>query len=57
MTHGNDQPDRTAAEAALLALVDEGRAERHALGDDALWTSAGPINSNRRAAAAATSTP
>ena len=37
MTHGNDRPDRIAAEAALLALVDEGRAERHALGGDALW--------------------
>jgi 2-hydroxychromene-2-carboxylate isomerase len=34
----NDLPDRAAAERALLALVAEGRAERHALGDDALWT-------------------
>ena len=41
MTSGNDRPDRIAAETALLALVDEGRAERHALGDDALWTTAG----------------
>jgi hypothetical protein len=40
MTSGNDRPDRTAAEARLLALVDEGRAERQALGDDALWTTA-----------------
>jgi hypothetical protein len=37
MTRGNDRPDRLAAEAALLELVDGGRAERHALGDDALW--------------------
>jgi hypothetical protein len=47
MTAGNDRPDRQAAEAALLALVDEGRAERDALGDDALWTAA-----NLRAGAA-----
>jgi predicted DsbA family dithiol-disulfide isomerase len=38
MTHGNDQPDRHAAEAALLALVYDGRAERHPFGADALWT-------------------
>jgi hypothetical protein len=43
LTHGNDRPDRTAAEAALLALVAEGRAERHALGDDALWMAADRI--------------
>lgn len=41
MTHGNDSPDRLAAESALLALVAEGRAERHALGGDAIWTVAG----------------
>ena len=38
MTVGNDLPDRPAAERALLGLVAEGRAERHPLGDDALWT-------------------
>lgn len=38
LTHGNDAPDRVAAEAAMLALVAHGHAERHALGDDALWT-------------------
>ncbi len=38
LTVGNDLPDRTAAERALLALLAEGRAERHALGNDALWT-------------------
>jgi predicted DsbA family dithiol-disulfide isomerase len=37
MTHGNDAPDRSAAEAALLELAAEGRALRQALGDDALW--------------------
>lgn len=41
LAHGNDRPDRTAAELALLALVSEGRAERHALGGDAIWTVAG----------------
>jgi 2-hydroxychromene-2-carboxylate isomerase len=38
---GNDRPDRLAAEDALLALVAEGRAVRHPLGDDALWTTPG----------------
>ncbi|MGH2856960.1 MAG: hypothetical protein ACRDMJ_05690 [Solirubrobacteraceae bacterium] len=37
MTHGNDAPDRRAAEAALIELVGAGRATRVALGDDALW--------------------
>ena len=41
MAAGNDAPDRRAAEAALLALVAEGRAERHSLGDDAVWTVSG----------------
>ena len=43
MTKSNDAPDRRAAEVALLALVDEGRAVRHALGDDALWTKPGGV--------------
>ena len=34
----NALPDRQAAERALLELVSEGRAQRHPLGDDALWT-------------------
>jgi DSBA-like thioredoxin domain len=38
MASGNDAPDRGAAEAALITLVGDGRAERHPLGDDALWT-------------------
>ncbi len=40
MTHGNDAVDRTAAEAALIALAAAGRATRRALGDDALWLAA-----------------
>ncbi|MDE3130896.1 MAG: DsbA family protein [Acidobacteriota bacterium] len=38
LVHGNDLPARADAERALLALVAEGRAQRHPLGDDALWT-------------------
>ncbi|HTA14999.1 MAG TPA: DsbA family protein [Solirubrobacteraceae bacterium] len=37
MTHGNNAPDRPAAERALIELVGEGSARRVALGDDALW--------------------
>lgn len=37
LTHGNDLPERAAAEAALLELVAAGRAVRRPLGDDALW--------------------
>ncbi len=37
MTHGNDAPDRAAAEAALIELVGAGKAVRQSLGDDALW--------------------
>lgn len=40
LTHGNDSPDRAAAEAALLELVGAGAALREPLGDDALWRSA-----------------
>jgi predicted DsbA family dithiol-disulfide isomerase len=40
MTHGNDAPDRRAAESSLIELVAEGRAARVALGDDALWLTA-----------------
>jgi predicted DsbA family dithiol-disulfide isomerase len=38
LARGNDRPDRVAAEIALLQLVADGRAERHALGGDALWS-------------------
>jgi hypothetical protein len=41
MTPGNNAPDRAAAEDALIELVGEGRAERFALGQDALWRLAG----------------
>jgi 2-hydroxychromene-2-carboxylate isomerase len=37
---GNDDPDRAGAEAALLALVADGRARKAPLGDDAVWTPA-----------------
>ncbi len=37
MAPGNNPPDRTAAERALIELVGDGRARRTALGDDALW--------------------
>jgi predicted DsbA family dithiol-disulfide isomerase len=40
LTHGNDTPERAAAEAALLELVAAGEAVRHPLGDDAVWQSA-----------------
>jgi hypothetical protein len=50
MTHGNDRPDRSAAEAALLQLAADGRAERHALGDDALWTAPDHSGGQRLAA-------
>ncbi|HUY59784.1 MAG TPA: DsbA family protein [Solirubrobacteraceae bacterium] len=38
LTHGNDLTDRNGTERALLALVADERAERQALGGDALWT-------------------
>jgi predicted DsbA family dithiol-disulfide isomerase len=41
LARGNEQPDRAAAETALLGLVSEGRALREPLGDDALWRHAG----------------
>lgn len=40
MASGNNQPDRAAAESALIELVGEGVARRIALGDDALWLAA-----------------
>src|SRR6201985_2151981 len=40
MTHGNDAPDRAAAEAALIELVADGKATRQSMGDDALWRAA-----------------
>lgn len=55
MTEGNDRPDRQAAETALLALVYDGRAERHPLGDDALWIAANRTAGDRLAASGLTS--
>lgn len=53
MAAGNDLPDVRAAELALLALVDEGRAERHPLGGDAVWTApGGPVPPSLPAVAA-----
>jgi predicted DsbA family dithiol-disulfide isomerase len=40
LTEGNDLPDRSAAETALLELVASGDATRRPLGDDALWQAA-----------------
>ena len=37
LTRGNDAPDRTGGETAMLALVADGSATRTPLGDDALW--------------------
>jgi hypothetical protein len=40
LTEGNNPPDRSAAEMALLELVASGDAVRRPLGDDALWQAA-----------------
>ena len=40
LTHGNDAPDRAAAESELIELVADGRVVRTPLGDDAVWQSA-----------------
>ena len=40
LAHGNDAPDRGAAERQLLELVADGRATRRPAGDDALWAAA-----------------
>jgi protein-disulfide isomerase-like protein with CxxC motif len=37
MAHGNEAPDRSATERALIELSGEARVHREALGDDALW--------------------
>jgi predicted DsbA family dithiol-disulfide isomerase len=50
MARGNDRPDRLAAETALIELVADGRAQRHALGDDALWSAPGHSDSRGLAA-------
>ena len=54
LTRGNDRPDRVAAEAAMLELVAAGRAERVALGGDALWVATGePVDRRLTASGAA----
>jgi predicted DsbA family dithiol-disulfide isomerase len=54
LAEGNDRPDRPGAELALIELVHDGRAERHALGGDALWTvPGGPTPPDLLAVAAA----
>ena len=57
MTHGNDQPDRLAAETALLELVHAGRVERRALGDDALWMAADQTDGSDLVTAATVTNP
>jgi 2-hydroxychromene-2-carboxylate isomerase len=42
MARHNQEPDRAAAEGALIALVASGEATRTALGDDALWSPRAP---------------
>jgi 2-hydroxychromene-2-carboxylate isomerase len=42
MARHNQEPDRAAAEGALIALVASGEATRTALGDDALWSPSAP---------------
>ena len=37
MVHNNEDPDRVAAEVALIELAGAGNVRRTALGDDALW--------------------
>lgn len=41
MAHGNEPPDRNAAERALIELAGEESVQRVALGDDALWLALG----------------
>ena len=41
MAAGNDPPDRTRAEQAMMALVGEGRARQLPLAGDALWLATG----------------
>jgi 2-hydroxychromene-2-carboxylate isomerase len=40
MAHNNEEPDRAAAESALVALLGAGGVRRTPLGDDALWQTA-----------------
>jgi predicted DsbA family dithiol-disulfide isomerase len=53
MARGNLEPDRDAAEAALVELVAAGAASRTSLGDDALWSPRAPRASTAPVARAA----
>jgi predicted DsbA family dithiol-disulfide isomerase len=50
MTHGNDAPDRAAAEDALIELAAAGSVRRMPLGDDALWGPSEAVATEARAA-------
>ena len=50
MAHGNDAPDRAAAEDALIELAAAGSVKRIALGDDALWARPDAVATHARAA-------
>lgn len=52
----SDGAVRYTAPSLLFQTSDGRRAGRHALGDDALWTAARPINGNRLAVAGASGT-
>jgi predicted DsbA family dithiol-disulfide isomerase len=54
LVEGNDQPDRVAAEAALIELASSGAAVREPLGDDALWRPAAVREPAGKGALAAT---
>ena len=53
MASGNDEPDRAAAEEALIDLAASGRVRRLAVADDALWVAARAAGTNLRSAARA----
>ena len=50
MAHGNDAPDRTGTELALIDLAAAGQVRRVPLGDDALWARPGTVAADVRAA-------
>lgn len=56
LTRSNDAPDPVAAEVAMLELVSEGRAERVALGDSAVWAASGQLDWMRSVLEAAADT-
>jgi hypothetical protein len=50
MAHGNDAPDRAAAELALIELAAGGSVRRIPVGDDALWSRPETVVAEARAA-------